>query len=204
MLTYVIIGISYGFAAAIQPGPLQTFYVSRSLANGWLRTLPAVFAPLITDGPIALLALLLLSTLPVWFEVFLRTAGGLFLFYLAYGAFCTWRAYRPGNVPVPQSGIKNLWQAATVNALNPAPYLGWSLFLGPLFLTGWRKAPADGIALLVAFYGVMILTSAVIVGLFSAARSLGERVSRPLLGLSVLALAGLGIYQLWLAGKSLM
>jgi threonine/homoserine/homoserine lactone efflux protein len=202
MTGYLLMGITYGFAAAAQPGPLQTFFISRTLSSGWARTIPASFAPLLTDGPIAALALLVLTAVPLWFEEVLRVAGGLFLLYLAYGSFRSWREYRHGGHAPSSSGAQNLWQAVIVNALNPAPYLGWSLFLGPLFLTGWRESPAGGIALLSGFYGTMVLTSIVIMGLFSLARPLGERVNRVLLGLSGVGLAGLGLYQLILAARA--
>lgn len=202
MTGYLLMGITYGFAAAAQPGPLQTFFISRTLTSGWVRTIPASFAPLLTDGPIAALALLLLTTLPLWFEEVLRVAGGLFLLYLAYGSFRRWQQYRRESQAPPSSGAQNLWQAALVNALNPAPYLGWSLFMGPLFLSGWRESPVSGIALLSGFYGMMVLTSVIIMGLFSLARSLGERVNKALVGLSGAALAGLGLYQLILAAQA--
>jgi threonine/homoserine/homoserine lactone efflux protein len=199
MFSTLLTGITFGFAAAAQPGPLQTFFISRTLSSGWVRTIPASFAPVLTDGPIAALALLVLTTLPLWFEEVLRIAGGLFLLTLAYGSYRSWRKYRQGTQAPPSSGGENLWQAVVINALNPAPYLGWSLVLGPLFLSGWRESPAIGIALLSGFYGTMILTSIVIMGLFSLARSLGERVNRVLLALSGAGLAGLGLYQLSLA-----
>ena len=55
MLKYLILGISFAFAAAVQPGPLQTYIISQTLKNGWRSTLPASFAPLLSDGPILIL-----------------------------------------------------------------------------------------------------------------------------------------------------
>ena len=49
---YVIQGIGYGFAAAVQPGPFQTYVIAQTLNSAWRNTLPAAFAPLISDGPI--------------------------------------------------------------------------------------------------------------------------------------------------------
>jgi len=37
------------------------------------------------------LTLLVLSQMPLWLEQALPTAGGIFLFYFAYGTFKTWR-----------------------------------------------------------------------------------------------------------------
>jgi threonine/homoserine/homoserine lactone efflux protein len=51
MLGYLTIGVTYAFAAAVQPGPFQAYLISLTLVNGWRRTLPAVLAPLLSDFP---------------------------------------------------------------------------------------------------------------------------------------------------------
>lgn len=56
MIPYVVFGLTYGFACAVQPGPFQAYLVSLALAHGWRRALPAALAPLLSDGPIALAA----------------------------------------------------------------------------------------------------------------------------------------------------
>jgi hypothetical protein len=83
MLTYLILGMTFAFAAAVQPGPLQTYLISQTLSHGWRRTLPAAFSPLISDGPVILVTLLVLSRMPVWMAQSLRLAGGVFVLYLA-------------------------------------------------------------------------------------------------------------------------
>ncbi|MDP2884326.1 MAG: hypothetical protein Q8P51_04810 [Ignavibacteria bacterium] len=66
MLIYLIQGATLGLAAAVQPGPYQTYFMSQALNYGWRRALPAALAPLISDGPIILLTLLVLSQMPLW------------------------------------------------------------------------------------------------------------------------------------------
>jgi threonine/homoserine/homoserine lactone efflux protein len=66
MLIYLIQGVTFGFAAVVQPGPFQTYLMSQALNHGWRRTLPAALAPLISDGPIILLTLLVLSQTSLW------------------------------------------------------------------------------------------------------------------------------------------
>ena len=194
MLTYLILGMTYAFAAAVQPGPLQTYLISQTLSHGWRRTLPAAFSPLISDGPVIVLVLLVLSRVPVWLVQGLRLAGGVFVLYLAWGAVKAWRGYDAQQMaPAPSS----LLRAALVNVLNPNPYISWSLVLGPLLLKGWREAPANGVALLAAFYGTMVLSLAGTIALFAAARNLGPRVTRVLIGLASVALACFGCYLLW-------
>jgi threonine/homoserine/homoserine lactone efflux protein len=194
MLTYLVLGITYAFAAAVAPGPLQTYLISQTLSHGWRRTLPAAFCPLISDGPVIALVLLVLSRVPVWMAQGLRLAGGVFVLYLAWGAVRSWRGYdAQAGAPPPSS----LLHAALVNVLNPNPYISWSLVLGPLLLRAWRESPANGIALLAGFYGTMVLALAATIVLFAAARNLGLRVTRVLVGLSSLALACFGCYLLW-------
>jgi threonine/homoserine/homoserine lactone efflux protein len=198
MTGYLILGMTYAFAAVVQPGPFQTYLVSQTLANGWCRTIPAAFAPLISDGPIIVLVLLVLSRMPGWLVQVLQCAGGVFLLYLAIGAFKTWRNFDVKKAVQVHSNRQTVIKAAMVNLLNPAPYIGWSLVMGPLLIKGWREAPAHGIALLIGFYATMIFVTLGIMLLFAAAGNLGPRVSRALVGFSVIALACFGLYELWL------
>jgi threonine/homoserine/homoserine lactone efflux protein len=198
MTTYMILGCVYAFAAAVQPGPLQAYLISQALTNGWRRTIIASFAPLISDGPIIILVLFILSRFSGGFIQVLQSIGGVFLLYLAYAAFKTWKNYDPDKDVKIQSTRQTVFKATLVNLLNPNPYLGWSLVMGPLLLKSWRDAPLDGIVLLISFYFTMIFFTACIVILFSAAKNLGQKVSKILIGLSVIALASFGFYQLWL------
>jgi threonine/homoserine/homoserine lactone efflux protein len=136
--------------------------------------------------------------------VALRCGGGLFLLYLSMGAFEAWRHYRQTIGEDPGSPRRSLLGATIVNLLNPGPYLGWSLVLGPLLLKGWRETPANGLALVVGFYGTMVFVLAGIIVLFAKARHLGSRVGRALVGVSVVALAGFGCYQLWMGIRGLL
>jgi len=203
MIAYLILGATYAFAAAVQPGPFQTFLISRTLTNGWRRTLPAALAPLISDGPIILLVLVVLNQVPTWLEQVLRFAGGVFLLYLALGAFKAWRSYQGPQAAVEGSTRQSVLQAAGVNLLNPNPYLAWTLVMGPLLLKGWRETPTHGLALLIGFYMTMVLSLAGIIFLFGRVRDLGPRVGRGLLAASAIALAGFGVYQLWTCIRAL-
>jgi threonine/homoserine/homoserine lactone efflux protein len=197
VLSYLILGITYAFAASVQPGPFQTFLISKTLSNGLKSTFPAAFAPLLSDGPIILLVLFVLSQMPVWLAQGLQCAGGIFLLYLAWGAFKNWRNNNTLDTIKNQAGGQTALRAAIVNFLNPNPWLAWSLVMGPLLLKGWRETPFNGIALLVGFYTTMILVAFGIMLVFGAARNLGTRVSRILLGISAIAMAGFGFYELW-------
>ena len=197
MLQYLIIGITYAFTAVVQPGPFQVFLLSQTLSKGWRRALPAAFGPLISDLPVILLALLLLSTVPPHFISILQIAGGLFLLYLAFNAYKTWKDFDSPKPPTPHSNQQTLLSAVIVNLLNPNPYLGWSLVLGPLLLKGWHQAPANGIVLLVSFYVTLTVGMIITILFFAAAGKLGSQLNRLLVGISAVALSCFGLYELW-------
>jgi len=193
-MQYVLVGASFAFAAAVQPGPLQAFLVARVAASGWKRTLPACLAPILSDGPIALVVLLVLGKLSATAQHVLRATGGLLLLTLAWTAFRHWR--RPLEKEMAHSAPRTLLQAALVNLLNPNPYLGWALVLGPAVVAAWRSSPAYALAVVGAFYGTMVTTLALFIVLAGTARFLGPRGSRMLLAVSILVLALLGVFLL--------
>ena len=198
MLPYLIQGFGLGLAAAAQPGPLQTFLVSQSIRKGWQKTLPAALAPLVSDGPIIALVLLVLTQIPEWLQRALYIAGGLFILYLAYTTFLAWKNFAAQEIVPESSGTQNMFQAALTNILNPAPYIYWSLVTGPILLAGWRETPANGIGFLISFYVTMVSGLAALIIIFGTARRLGPTFNRMLLALSAIALVCFGLYQLWL------
>jgi threonine/homoserine/homoserine lactone efflux protein len=197
MITYLLLGFTYAFAASIQPGPFQTFIISQTLKNGWKRTLPAAFAPVLSDIPIIILILLILTNLPQGFLRFLQIGGGLLLLYLAYSSFRTFLNFDRLNEPKENKNDNTLFKAILVNALNPNPYLGWSLIMGPLFIKGYNEASINGIALIAGFYITIILCQMGIIILFGLARNLGPKITRITLGIASAGLAAFGIYLLW-------
>lgn len=196
MLEYLGLGSGFALAAAVQPGPLQAFLFASVTRRGWRRTLPAAFAPLLSDGPIAAVALLLLQRLPPVFGRVLQVSGGLLLLYFAWSSWRTWRRRPVIEATESDRQPRTLLQAALVNLLNPNPYLGWSLILGPAVLRAWREDPALGVGLVVAFYGTMVVALASLILLFGTTGALGPRGRRALVLASALILAGLGAYQL--------
>ena len=195
---YILQGIGFGFAAAAQPGPFQTYIISQSLTRGWKRTLIAALAPLVSDPPIIALCLLVLSQVPRWFERILYIAGGVFILYLAYGAYKSWKNFEAKIDVSDAESNQSVWRAALMNALSPGPYIFWTLVTGPILVRGWRETPMYGVGFMAGFYVTMISSLAFIIVVFGVMRELGPKVNRALLGISAIALFGFGLYQLWL------
>jgi threonine/homoserine/homoserine lactone efflux protein len=123
-------------------------------------------------------------------------AGGVLLLYLARSAFQQWRRHDLGSHVQGERVPRTLYEATLVNVLNPNPYLGWALVLGPIVIAAWHEAPRLGVAVVIAFYATMVTMLAVQIFAFGSARLLGPRSQRALQLISVLMLAVLGIYQL--------
>ena len=140
--------------------------------------------------------LLVLSQLPAWMERVLFIGGGLFVLYLAWGAYRSWRDFQETALE-DLSAPPGLLKAALINALSPGPYIFWGTVTGPLLVAGWREDPRYAVGLLAGFYVAMIGTLAVSIVLIGTARRLGSRLNRALLGISAVVLAGFGLYQLW-------
>ena len=197
MLIYLLQGLALGMPASAQPGPFQAYLLSQTMRNGWRKTLPAALAPLLSDGPILLFVLLILTQLPAGFLRIVQIGGGLFILYLAYRAF---RSFRKVDSSLPQAGSgthQSVLEAALMNFLNPNPYIFWGIVAGPILLDAWRTSPAYAIAFLVGFYSMLIGGFALLIILFGTAQKLGPRVTRVLSAVSIVALVGFGIYQLY-------
>jgi threonine/homoserine/homoserine lactone efflux protein len=190
-------GLLLGLSAAASPGAFQAYLLARALRGGWDRTWSAAFAPLISDGPVVLAVLVILTQVPDWLLRGLRLAGGLFLLYLAWGVLRSLRS-EPGTADSPpvDSPRQTIWQAALMNALSPGPWIFWSTIAGPTFLQGWRRSPLEGGAFLLGFYTAMVAVLLGLIALFAALGKADARAVRLLHGLSGLLLAGFGVYQL--------
>lgn len=195
LFTYLLKAVTIGFSAGITPGPLQALFLSYAIKGGWRKALPAAFAPLMTDAPVIFLVLIVLNRLPDGFIRALQIGGAVFLLYLAWDAFRSFRHYQNvdgGEVP---NGWQTLLKATLANILGPGPWLFWSMINGPNLLKAWAISPWWGVAYLVCFYSAFVLTNMVLIMLFATTRQMGDRVRKMLLLISVFVLAGFAIYQ---------
>ncbi len=200
----MLVGISYALSASLQPGPLQAFFIAKVAEGGWRRALPAAFAPLVSDGPIALISILLLSSLPPSFRGWLGFAGGIVLLFFGWSAFRKTGKDQPKPTNDPSSTPKTIGQAALINLVNPNPYLGWSLVMGPAVISAWEVGPTLALALLLSFYVTMISTSVLLIYLVSQTLLINPGSNKTLSLVSGTLLVGLGLYFLFQAGSTLL
>jgi threonine/homoserine/homoserine lactone efflux protein len=195
LLSTLLTAATIGFSAGVTPGPLQAIFLSYAIKGGWKKALPAAIAPVISDGPVILIVLLLLNNVSDTLIRVLQIGGSLFLFYLAWDSLRAFRNFQPVEAELETNLFQTLWKATLMNLLSPGPWLFWSLINGPNLLEAWAVSPSWGLGYVGMFYGVFILTNAVLILLFSSVRRMGEKVRRAMLLVAALALAGFAVYQ---------
>jgi threonine/homoserine/homoserine lactone efflux protein len=196
MLTLITRGVTLGLTAGMLPGPLQTYLIQTTLTQGWRKSLPLVLSPLIADIPVILLTTLVLSQVPPELIRAIQILGGLFVLWLARGAWLNFRAgaqIGAGGaaevVPVRQL----LTRAVLVNLLSPGPIIFWATVNGPLLVQGLRESVLHGVAFLVAFYGTFLSVLVCFVGVFNKMRALDPRITRALLLIITIMLVVFGL-----------
>ncbi len=200
LFTLLSRGFALGFAASVTPGPLTGYMMNVSLKHGWRRALWVIVSPLIVDIPIILAVLLALDAiatrLPQFIDI-IRGVGGIFVLYLAWGA---WNDFRAGTtateIDTPQQvGDLNLTilpKAMLLNALSPGPYLFWTLANGPLLQQALEQSPLHGIIFLIAFYGTFLGLLTAQAFALDRLRRLDARLMRGMLLAACVLLAGVG------------
>jgi threonine/homoserine/homoserine lactone efflux protein len=203
MILHFFEGAALSLSAALMPGPFQALLLAQALKNGWRTSLPMAVAPLITDGPIIVLVLVVLTRMPPWLVDGLRVAGGLLMMYLSGQVFRGLRGADMPRKPDRDAARKGLLSAVFLNAMNPNPYLFWGVIGGPIVLAGWRESGGLAVAFLAGFYGTFIVALAVLIVAFATAGRLNPKITRTLMACSALALALFGLYQCYLGLRAL-
>ena len=189
--------MTLGLTAGMLPGPLQTYLIQTTLTQGWRKSLIfLVFSPLLTDIPMILLTVFVLAQIPPEFIRIIQIVGGLFVLWLARGAWLNFRAggdFGAGGAAASLSARAGVARALMVNLLSPGPYIFWGTVNGPLLLQGLRQSIFDGGAFLVAFYGTFLAILSGLIVVFNRMRTLDPRVTRALLLIITILLLVFGL-----------
>ncbi|KPV52257.1 hypothetical protein SE17_16575 [Kouleothrix aurantiaca] len=199
MLASLLLGISYGFAAGVSPGPMLGLVITQTLLRGWRAGNLVALAPLFSDLPIIILAALLINRLPPAAIGWLGILGGLFVLFLAYESI---RAVPPNlsdiqASPTTEQPGRLLGRAVLTNLFNPHPYLFWGTVGAPL-LAGAMAGGIGHVALFLAgFYALLVGSKLLVALLVNHSRGwLSGRGYRRVLIASGVLLAVLGVFLL--------
>lgn len=182
---YLFSGAVFGLSAGLSPGPLLTLVVSETLKYNAAEGIKVAVSPLLTDLPIILFIILVLSRvsdiLPLLGTISL--CGGLFIAYLGYESI----RFTGAEVELHSVPPQSLRKGVAANFLNPSPYLFWLSIGAPLLLKAKENDPAGGILFLVIFYLLLVGSKMLIALVVGKSRSFLKS------GYYVLTVRGLGI-----------
>jgi threonine/homoserine/homoserine lactone efflux protein len=143
-----------GLAAGVSPGPLLALVIGETIRHDRRMGIRVALAPLITDVPIVLLALFLLSRVAGYGRVLgaISLAGAAFIAYLAWESLTT-RGLQTGSISrQPRSFRKGL----ITNALSPHPYLFWITVGAPVVIRAGESSPAAALLYVLGFYLLLV------------------------------------------------
>jgi threonine/homoserine/homoserine lactone efflux protein len=162
--SFIVSGAILGLTAGISPGPVLTLVISETLRYGSKEGIKVALSPLITDLPIILISLFILTGLGSSRIVLgiLSLTGGLFIIYLGFECLKPGRIMTDLENPAP----KSLKKGIVTNLLNPNPYLFWITVGAPLVFKAWQVSLWAVTIFFFSFY-LMLVGSKVIIAILS-------------------------------------
>ncbi len=152
-LTYIISAFFLGLSGFI-PGPLLTLVISETLRYGIKEGIKVATSPLITDLPIILITILILSRLSDTKYVLgvIAFAGGIFLIYMAVESL-TFKGLETGSANQRSQAIK---KGIIANFLNPSPYVFWFSIGAPTIVKASNHGLIFAVLFLIVFYTTLV------------------------------------------------
>lgn len=162
-IEFLLTGLILGLSAGCSPGPLLTLVVSETLLHGIKGGVKVALAPLITDLPIILATLFIISRLSGFQSVLgiLSLAGGLFILSTGYASLRIQAADLTGSSELQSRSLK---KAVVANFLNPHPYLFWISVGGPV-MTRAFTAGTTSLALFIGGFYLALVGSKIVLAL---------------------------------------
>ncbi len=149
-ITFLVSGVVFGLSGGLSPGPLLTLVISETLIHGAREGVKVSIAPLLTDLPIVLFTLVILSRLADILPLLgvISLLGGVFLLYLSYESL----SFKGVEIYVEQIKPQSIKKGVTVNFLNPSPYMFWFTIGAPLVLKAFNISLLAAILFILCFY----------------------------------------------------
>ncbi len=195
----LLLGFALGLFAGMVPGPFLTLVATTSLQNGLRAGVRVALIPLLTEIPVLLVSVFVLTQLSNSVLRWIGVAGGVLVLYMAWKVERDARDAGFGGGEI-ESLRGHYLRVALVGLLGPAPWVFWFLIAGPLFLNRWHVSPWHGLGFVVAFFlcfvGMMILVAW---GVASGRKKMSRKWYRRALRGAGVVLAVVGCVLIWQA-----
>lgn len=153
-MEFLVVGIILGLSAGLAPGPLLALVISETLQHDVKAGVKIAFAPVLTDVPIILLTLLVLSSLADFNRILgmISLAGGVFVLSMGYASI----RIQGIDLAAPLSAPRSLLKGILANAFSPHPYLFWLSVGAPLMTQALGSSLLAATLFIVSFYASLV------------------------------------------------
>jgi threonine/homoserine/homoserine lactone efflux protein len=168
-VTFFSSGVVFGLSAGLSPGPLLTLVISESLKHGTKEGVKVSIAPLLTDLPIVLVTIFVLSHLAEVLPLLgiVSLLGGAFLLYLGFESL----SFKGGDIDVEQIKPQSIKRGVTANFLNPSPYMFWFTIGAPLLLKALNVGVLTASLFVLGFYLFLVGSKVLVAVVIGKSRS---------------------------------
>jgi len=151
---FVTVGTVLGFSAGFAPGPLLTLVISETLQHDVKSGVKVALAPIITDLPIIIVTLFVLSKLSNFHNILgvISLAGGFVILTIGYESIRT----KGIELSIREAKPKSLTKGVLANALNPHPYLFWFSVGAPIMTKAMSLNISALLAFIISFYSFLV------------------------------------------------
>ncbi len=169
MIYFLTIGTVLGLSAGFTPGPLLTLVISETLQHDIKSGVKVALAPIITDLPIIILTLFVLSKLTSFHNILgvISLVGGFFILFMSYESIRTKGVELNLRKVEPRSLIKGV----LANALSPNPYLFWFTVGAPIMAKAISLNISAFLVFIISFYTFLVGSKIVLAILIGKSKS---------------------------------
>jgi threonine/homoserine/homoserine lactone efflux protein len=153
-LSFLFSGSLLGLAAGISPGPMLALVISETVKHNRKAGIVVASVPILTDFPIILLSLIVLTKLPQSNLILgaISFTGALFIAYMAYESITA----KGVELNLKSAAALSLKKGIMTNLLSPHPYLFWMSVGGPAVIKGYSINPLSAAFFILGFYMFLI------------------------------------------------
>lgn len=151
---FLLPGFVFGLSAGLSPGPLLTLVVAETLKHNATEGVKIAISPLLTDFPIILLTVFILSGLAHVDPVIgiIALCGGGYIAWLGWGSL----TFDGADIQPQDAPPRSIRKGVIANFLNPSPYLFWFSVGGPLMLRALSDSLLSAVSFVLPFYLLLV------------------------------------------------
>lgn len=153
-LSYIFAGIIFGLGAGLTPGPLMTLVFTETIKHGTREGIKISMAPLITDLPIILISLFIISEISELNVILgiLSLIGAAYLLFMGYESLI----FKGVNIEDSKLKPQSIKRGIFANLLNPNPYVFWVSVGAPLVLKASNVSVVAPYLFIVSMYFCLV------------------------------------------------